>query len=62
MTKELTVWGSVDREVTSNSRGPVFECEHWQFYAQLLTVYLDKTRRKKRPGKAHFDKKTVLGL
>ena len=57
MTKELTVWGSVDREVTSNSRGPVFECEHGQFYAQLLTVYLDNTRRKKRPGKAHFDKK-----
>ena len=57
--------GSVGRAVASNTRGPQFESSHPQKFIYILNICLlstvfwkDEKIKKKRPGKAHFLKKT----
>ena len=53
---------SVGRAVAPDFRGPWFESRHWQkIYIEHFTVNcIEKTKiKKKRPGKAHFFKKTI---
>ena len=63
--KEGSCCGSVVRAVASNTRGPQFESSLWQNFIYILnirllsTVYWKDKIKKKRPGMAHFFKKTL---
>ena len=51
---------AVGRAVTSNIRGPGFEYSHWQLLLNIYLLLTVKLLKKKRPGMAHFLKKTSV--